>query len=176
MDSCSVKFGMGFRGTVTGASGASTRTADIANVVRCVFTGSGKMVYDAASSGNTFTIAAGGTTTLDLNTGLTSPLGESIAGALDFTSVWGLMVVHDGDSVATGTITVFGGASVQQFQGLLASGSKAQLLKGRGIGFVVEDDQSTGMTVDGTHHNIDIVNDSAETATVRVFIFGKTSG
>lgn len=170
--STSVKFGMGFTGRVKGTTLSTTLGADIGKTARCDFTGTGKMVYDAAT-GTALTIAGAATTTLDLTTGLLSPLGESITGSLDFASVYAVFIYHDIASLSTTGITVFGGAS-NDFQGPLAALDKPTLLPGDFFGFGRVASVSAGWTVDGTHKNIAITNLHATlAATVRVFIMGK---
>ncbi len=172
--STSVKFGMGFFGTLAGTAASAGLKADIGKTARCDFTGTGKMVYDAAtSSAVRLSIAVSGTQTLDLTTGLTSPLGESITGALDFALVYAVWIYHDPDSLATAGITAFGGAS-NDFQGPFAALDKPTLLPGQGLG-IMTTASKTGWTVDGTHKNIAIVNLDAtalHVATVWAFIMG----
>jgi hypothetical protein len=161
---------MGFTGTVKGTSTSPGLKADVGATARCDFTGTGKMVYDAATDGATLTVGAGATVTLNLQSGLTSPLGEAITGALDFAAVFAVWVHHDRASLSSG-ITVLGGGS-NDFQGPWSAGDKPTLAPKQGVAFVTEAD-GTGWTVDATHKNIAIVNnDGVNAATVRVFIEG----
>jgi hypothetical protein len=173
MNSAPVMFSMGFKGFVKGLATSPNIKLDIGATARCDFSGTGKMVYDAATSGARLSIPVSGTTTLNLQSGLTSPLGETITGALDFALVYAVWIYHDPDSLATAGITAFGGGS-NDFQGPFAAGNKPTLLPGQGVG-IMTTASKTGWTVDGTHKNIAIVNLDAtalHVATVWAFIMG----
>ena len=122
-------------------------------------------------------LAVGGTTTLDLTTGLTSPLGEAISGTPGkFIKVHGVFIEHAAASLATAGVTAFGGAS-DEFQGVWAAGDKATLAPGRWIAFGMPATDA-GVTVDATHKNIALVNLDAtalHVATVNVFVLGKVA-
>lgn len=165
MTSLDLKFACGFVGKLTGVTGSPGLTTSVGDVVRCIAEGANQQVYVG-----TLTIAASGTQTLDLTTGLTNPLNEAISGSNKFLKVKGVFIEHDAASVASG-ITAFGGAS-NEFQGVWAGGDKATLAAGRWIGFGMPA-TDTGVDVDATHKNIAIVNsDGAQVATVNVFIHG----
>lgn len=168
MNSLTLKFGVGYSGSAVGTTTNSNLKAAVNGVARVSFTGTGKMVY-----AGTTTVAVSGTTTLDLTNGLTSPLNESINGALDFAKIYGVMIEHDLASLSTTGITVLGGGS-NDFQGPWAAGDKPTLLPGAWIAFGW-DATAAGWTVDGTHKNIALVNLDAtalHTATVNVFLMG----
>lgn len=168
MDSLSLKFACGYSGKCTGVSGSPNLATTVGRVARCTVTGANKQVY-----AKQITVSGGATTTLDLTTGLTNPLNESINGSLDFAKVLGVFIEHDAASISSG-ITVMGGGS-DDFQGPLAAGDKPTLAPGEWFAFGMPA-SSTGWTVDGTHKNIAIVNnDGTDAATVNVFILGTTT-
>lgn len=178
MNACTVRFGVGFTGVCSGTPNAPATIAEIGSAVRCDFTGTGKMVYDAATVQGAFdpviVLAPSQTLTLDLSGGLISPLNESIAGNTDFSGgVYALWVHHDRTSVSSG-ITVFGGAA-DEFQGPLDASCKATLAPKQGIAFIVEAD-GTGFTMSAAGaRKIALTNLSAtQNAKVRVYIQGKT--
>lgn len=179
MDSCTVRFGVGFTGVVRGTPAAPAVFAEIGQAVRCDFSGSGKMVYDAATADSdndpAIVIGPSATLVLDLSSGLVSPLNESIAGATDFSGgVYALWVHHDRESEASG-VRAFGGGG-NEFQGPWSAGAQATLLPKQGIAFVVEAD-GTGFTMSAAGaRTIALTNlDASKNATIRVFIEGKTS-
>jgi hypothetical protein len=166
-----VKFGMGFTGSVKGTAASPGLKADIGATARCDFSGAGKMVYDAATSGAQLTVGAGLTTTLDLQSGLTSPLGEAITGAADFAKVYAVFVYHDAASLSSG-VEVFG-SGANRFQGPKKGATDTDTLgPGMFTGFGMLATKA-GWTVDATHKTVSIVNtDGVNAATVRVFIMG----
>lgn len=174
MDSCSVKAALGFKGTVKGRAGAPGQSSDVGFTLRCDFTGTGNMLYDAATTGATFDIPAGATTTLDLTGGLLSPLSESIAGALAFSQVFAIGMIHDADSLnVASTVTAFNATSIQLFTGLLNAAGKILMAAGQGFAFICRADKA-GMVVSAGQHKIDLLNnDGVNAATMRVFILGK---
>lgn len=159
----------GYTGTAVGASfnaNLSTTLQDIANVN--IATANGQ-AYVA-----TLPIVASATTTLNLLTGLTNPLGDAITGAAAFAHVNAVYIIHDPNSLAS-SIKAFGGASGNLFQGYLNSTGSFTLPKS-GISDMSVPTTVTGMVVDATHKNIDITNnDGVNAATVRVAIFGTTN-
>jgi hypothetical protein len=168
MNSLSLKFGCGYSGTATGTTASPSLQAFLSGVARVTATSTGKMCYVG-----TTTLTVSGTTTLDLTSGLTSPLNESINGALDFAKIYGVFIEHALTSLATSGITAFGGASNDQ-QGPWAAGDKVTLMPGawNAFGWAMT---GAGWTVDGTHKNIALVNldgTALHTATVNVFILG----
>ncbi len=166
MNSLSLRFAIGYTGTATGTAASPTLAAVINGVARVTMAATGNMVYVGTT---TLTLSAN--TTLDLTTGLTSPLNENIAGANAFDKIYGVFISHDLDSVAATGITAFGGAS-NDFQGPWAAGDKATLMPGAWTGFGW-DASGDGWDVDATHKNIKLVNlDAALTASIAVFILG----
>lgn len=168
MDSLSLKFACGYTGKCTGVTGSPTLAASVSDMVRCTASGANYQVYSKQ-----ITVAGGVTTTLDLTTGLTNPLNESINGSLDFAKILGVLIEHDPASISS-SITVFGGGS-NDFQGPLAAGNKPTLNPAEWFAFG-KPSSVTGWTVDGTHKNVAVLNnDGTDAATVNVFILGKTT-
>lgn len=168
MDSLPVTIAIGYKGSATGVTGDAGRTTSLIDVFSCALSGSGKQCYRA-----TLTVAVGGTTTLNLLSGLTDPLGEAISA---FGHVYAFVLEHDPASLSTSGITVFGGGS-NEFQGPWAAGDKATLTPGQAIAFLVNETKTSWAT-SGTVKNIAIVNLDAtalHTATVNVAIFGTTA-
>lgn len=164
-----VKFAVGFEGVLTGTSTNTALTTAVGReAILTSTTGSGFQVYERFRV--PLTITSGATTTLDLTSGLTNPLGESISGADNFDEVLGVLVQHDADS-ASATIEAFGGASSNLFQGPWNATAKATLVPGKWIAFGITSDL-TGDTVDASHCNIDLKNTGAADATVNVIILG----
>ena len=121
---------------------------------------------------NTFTIAASTTLAIDLTTGQTNPLNESISSSLAFAKVRYILIEHDSASLST-SIVAFGSGS-NQFQGPLSASATVTLIPGGK--YVAENYNSTGWTVDGTRKTIQIVNSSStQSATVRLIIAGSTT-
>ena len=169
MDSLPVTVAVGYKGKATGIAGNAGLTTDLLDVFSCALTGSGKQAY----VGPGLVVPVSGTTTLNLLSGLTNPLGEAIAA---FGHVYAVIIEHDPASLATAGITVFGGGS-DDFQGPFDAGNFATLTPGQGLAFLVNA-AMTPWVVDGTHKNIAIVNLDAtalHTATVNVAIFGTTA-
>jgi hypothetical protein len=171
MDSLTLTFAAGFEGTATGVPTNGDLEAPLAGVTRTALSGASKQVYEQFAT--PLTVAPSTTTTLDLTTGLTNPLNESIASSAAFAHVFGVLVQHDRDSAAS-TITVFNAAS-NAFQGPKSAGASEALSPGMWTGFGQEEDL-TGWSVDGTHKAIAITNNSAtQSATVKVIILGTTN-
>lgn len=170
MDSTTVIFGIGYNGRLAGTPTSPELVATLDWVVRCAPTGAGWQIYEAS-----LTIAGGATTTLDLTTGLTSPLGESISGTPGkFLTIFAVLIEHDALSEATDGITAFGGAS-NDFQGVKAAGDKDTMIPGRFTAFGGPATDA-GMTVDATHKNVAITNLAvSDDATVNVFILGRVA-
>lgn len=169
MDSLDLKFAVGFEGKATGTSTNSALTTAIGReAILTDVSGAGLQVYERFRV--PLTIIAGATTTLDLTTGLTNPLGESISGSDDFATVFGALVQHDADS-ASATIEAFGGASLNLFQGPWSATAKATLRPGQWAGFGIPSNLA-GDAVSGSAKNIDLKNTGVATATVNVIILG----
>ena len=166
-------FAMGFKGRAVGIPTNSDLQTPIGEVWSAEASGSNWQCYDACNVA--LTIVAGGTTTLNLLTGLTNPLGEAIS-AFPFAHIYGYAVNHDAESDAS-SITVFGGSSGNLFQGAWSATAKATLIPGRTIGECMEVGLAgVGQLVDATHKNIDIINlDGSNAATVNVIIIGTTN-
>lgn len=157
---------IGFLGRATGTATNAAVKAKLYRRSLVSFSGSDKQVLDLYQQ----EIAASGSLDIDLTTGQTNPLGESIASASAFDKVFAVFVEHDSGSSSSG-ITVMGGAS-DEFQGPFAAGDKATLAPGRWIAFG-QLSSLTGWTVDATHKRIDIDNlDGANAADVNVFVLG----
>jgi hypothetical protein len=168
----STKFGL--VGTVKGTSANSNLSSPIAinraNSYTQISTYPINQVIDKGSS--TFTIAASTTLTIDLTTGQTNPLGESIASSLAFAKVRYIFIEHDSASLST-SIVAFGSGS-NQFQGPLSAAATITLKPGER--FEQESATTAGWTVDGTHKTIAVVNSSAtQSATVRLCVAGSTT-
>lgn len=172
MTSASLNFAVGFEGSATGPTWNPDLTDTISRqVVLTALTGSGKQIYETFRTA--LTVAAGATTTLDLTTGLTNTLGESISGSSKFVHVYAVLVVHNSASAAS-TVTVFN-AAANAFQGPKGAGDADTLGPGMWTGFGVPANL-TAWAVDGTHKNLAIVNnDGANAATVNVLVIGSTS-
>ncbi len=169
MDSLPVTISVGYKGSATGIATDPALSTTLLNVFSCALTGGGKQAYVKRG----LVVGVSATTTLNLLSGLTNPLGEAIT---TFGHVYAIMVEHDPASLATAGITVFGGAS-NDFQGPLAALDKPTLTPGQGLVFLVNA-AKTPWVVDGTHKNVAIVNLDAtalHTATVNVAIFGTTA-
>lgn len=171
MDAANIIDTVLIRGSVQGTTDTPSRTAVI-NVFKTVsFTATGTIavnqVLDRAS--DLQTLAAGATLTIDLTTGQTNPLGESISGAGAFAKVREIYVSHDGTSTSSGIVAY--GASSNSFQAKLSAAATITLKPG-------EDDKQTsytvaGMTVDSTHKILQIVNsDGTNAAKIRYFVSG----
>jgi hypothetical protein len=118
------------------------------------------------------TIAAGADLDIDLTTGQTNPLLESISGADDFAKVRVLYVLHVSTSLAS-SIAV-GNATSNSFQATLSAAGTDTLLPGED--FLKRALTTAGFTVDGTHKVLRIRNnDGVNAATVRYFIGGSKS-
>jgi hypothetical protein len=168
VNSLPLTFACGFKGVARGTTLSPNLKANLSRTARVTFSGAGKVVYD---NPGTVTIAGAATLTLDLTTGLYTPLNEHIDGANDFDKVFGLKIEHDSDSLSTTGITAFGGAS-DEFQGPWAAGDKVTLLPGAWTAFGWNASKA-GWTVDATHKKIAITNLHATlAATVKVFILG----
>lgn len=127
-------------------------------------------MIDKGSS--TFTIAASTTLAIDLTTGQTNPLGESIASALAFAKVRYIFIEHDSASLSTQIVCL--GSGSNQFQGPLSAAATVTLKPGER--FQAESATTAGWTVDGTHKTVQVVNSSGtQSATVRLCIAGSTS-
>jgi hypothetical protein len=173
MDSTTVVFACGYSGRVVGIPTSASLALAIELVKKSSPTGTGWQIYAPDPA---LTIAGGATTTLDLTTGLTSPLGESISGTPGkFIKVHGVFIEHAAASLATPAgITAFGGGSNEQ-QGVWAAGDKATLTPGRWVAWGMSATDA-GITVDATHKNIALVNlEVALAATVNVFVLGKVA-
>lgn len=172
MTNAALNFAIGFEGVLTGIP-TNTDLADniTRQVVLSAVAGSGQQVYETFRVA--LPVAAGATTTLDLTTGLTNPLGESISGSLKFVHVYAVWIVHNSASTAS-TITVFN-AAANAFQGPKSAAASDVLGPGMWTAFGVPTNL-TAWAVDGTHKNIAIVNnDGAHAATVNVFVAGATT-
>ncbi len=166
-----VKFACGFEGVLTGTSSNTSVTTPVGREsILTSVTGSGYQVYERFRV--PLTIASGATTTLDLTSGLTNPLGEAISGAVDYDEVLGILIQHDEDS-ASATVEAFGGASANLFQGPWSATAKATLIPGKWVAFGIPS-SLTGDAVDATHCNIDLKNTGVVDATVNVIILGVT--
>lgn len=164
---------MGFKGNLTGVPSNANLESAIGTTYRCTFSGADKQVYNGTSTYQ-LSIAAGTTTTIDLTTGLTNPMGQPITSGLAFAKVYVCMVMHDIASQAS-SVKVFGAGAGTDFQGPLVAAGYLTLTPGRGNAFM---DQTTanGMAVSGTAKTIAIQNlDGANTALVNVFVMGTTT-
>lgn len=167
MNSLTIKLSMGFLGRASGTSANSNLKTSLGRTSRCSISGASKQVYDKYQQ----SIAGAATLQLDLSTGLSNPLNESITGAADFATVMGVFLEHDATSTATTGITCFNGGTTE-FQGPMNSASDATLLPGEWFGFG-KASTVTGWTVDGTHKRIDILNlHATNAAIVNIFILG----
>jgi hypothetical protein len=171
VNSGTLKLGMAFNGQVKGTTLSPTVTASslgASNGSNIVVT-STKQLIDKAT--NSFTIAAGGTTTIDLTSGQLNPLGEAVVMA----RVFAVMVIHDAASESSG-IEVFGGASSNKFQGPLDSAGKLTLKPKQSASFAATSADTVGWVVSGSAKNIDIKNnDGVKAATVRFVVVGATT-
>lgn len=168
MDSLPLMFAAGYKGDAVGVSGNAGLSTPLARVVSCALTGAGKQAYVA-----TLTVGVSSTTTLNLLSGLTNPLGEAIS---SFGHVFAVLVEHDLASLATAGVTAFGGGS-NDFQGPWSGGSKATLQVGECVVFLT-DESKAGWATSGTVKNIALTNLDAtalHTATVNVAVFGTTA-
>jgi hypothetical protein len=164
-----LKIGMGFEGRAVGVTTNTAMATPIARqAVLTSLTGSGKQVY--ARWANPLTIPATSTTTLDLQSGLVNPLGESITGAADFATVLGCLIQHASGSPSAG-IEAFGGTITSQFQGPLGTTCSVALAPGRAFGFN-QPANVTGYTVAADSKNIQLRNLGTTVATVNVLIAG----
>lgn len=124
-------------------------------------------VLDLASNDRSITIAAAATTTVDLTSGQTDPLG----GAVAFARIRRLIFLHPLESLAS-SITIFNAAS-NSFQGPVSAAGTVTLFPGEGFCFWTM--SPTGRVVDGTHKNIKILNnDATNAATVSYYADGAT--
>jgi hypothetical protein len=124
-------------------------------------------VYDYASGTNYKTIALSTTLTLDLTSGLLNPLGEAIV----FSKIKSVYIEHISTSTAV-SIKCFAAAS-NAFQGPLNTANYVTLLPGESI--YLQSYTTAGWTVDGTHKNLSILNNSGSaSALVRIYIDGTT--
>lgn len=169
MNSLTLKFACGFSGKASGTSANANLKTSLGRTARCSISGANKQVYDAYQT----VIAVSGTLQLDLNTGLTNPLNESIAGALDFATVQGVFIEHDVASLSTSGIRCFNGGTTE-FQGPWNAASDCTLLPGKWIAFGGPASVA-GWTSTAGANRIDIVNLDAvalHTATVNILILG----
>jgi hypothetical protein len=174
MNSSKLTTKFGIVGTVKGTTANSSLSSPIAinrtGSYTQISTYPINQMIDKGSS--TFTIAASTTLAIDLTTGQTNPLGESIASSLAFAKIRYVFIEHDAASLSTG-IVAFGSGS-NQFQGPLSAAATVTLVPGER--FQAESATTAGWTVDGTHKTIQIVNSSGtQSATVRLCIAGSTS-
>lgn len=166
MGNLTLLFATGYKGTATGASFNADLTTTLLDYFNVSINSANGQAYVA-----TLTIGTSATTTLNLTTGLTNPLGDAISGAAKFVHVNAVYIIHDAASLSSG-ITAFGGASGNLFQGFLSAAATVTLPKA-GIFPMAIPTTVTGMVVDATHKNIDITNnDATHVATVNVAIFG----
>ena len=127
-------------------------------------------LIDHASTSTT--LAAAATSTIDLTTGQTNPLGESISSTDAFAKLRILIVVHESTSVAS-SITVFN-AAANAFQGSLSAAATITLKPGEFC--ILCSPTTAGWTIDATHKNVKFLNnDGANTATYSYFIGGSKS-
>lgn len=171
-----VTISMGWNGNAIGTALSPTLEVRLIDVIRCTLTGANKQCYIAAGSA-AITINPSGTTTLNLLTGLTNPLGESITGGAAFAHVFAVVIQHDPASLATAGITAFGGASGNLFQGPLGAAGQLTLLPGMGNEFLIPANL-TGWVASASHKNIDLTNLDAtalHVAKINVGIFGTTN-
>lgn len=166
MDSLTLKFAVGFLGKAKGVTGAPQRVCPLGRTSTLDLSGTGFQVYEVYQQ----SISASSTLSLDLTTGLTNPLGESINGTLDFATVKGILIEHDSTSTAT-SIRAFNGGTTE-FQGPLSATSDVTLTPGQwcafGMGSTV-----TGWTVSGSAKLLDILNNSGSAAAkVNIMIVG----
>lgn len=167
MNSLTLKFACGFLGRASGVSANSNLKTSLGRTARCSISGASKQVYDKYQQ----SISGAATLQLDLSTGLTNPLNESITGAVDFATVMGVFIEHDITSTATTGITCFNGGT-NEFQGPMNAASDWTLIPGEWAAFG-KASTVTGWTVDGTHKRIDILNlHATNAAIVNIFIFG----
>ncbi len=167
MDSLSLTFAVGFQGTAIGIPINSTIKALLSRRSQTNVTGSSKQVYD----GYQVPLAASATVSINLLSGLTNPLNESITGANAFSTVYDVWIEHDISSLSTGGIRCFNGGS-NEFQGPLNAASDATLVPGKYIAFGGPA-SVTGFTVSAGAKIIDIVNlDSVNPAIVNIFVNG----
>jgi len=171
MNSVNIIDTVSIKGNVQGTTDTPSRTATI-NIARSdSFTASGTVLINQVLDKATVaqTLAAGATLTIDLTTGQTNPLGESISGAGAFAKVREIYIAHDGTSLSSGIVAY--GAASNSFQAKLSSAATITLKAG-------EYDKQTsytaaGMTVDSTHKTLQIVNsDGTNAATIRYFVSG----
>jgi len=166
MNSLALKFGCGFSGLATGIAGNADLKTRLGRVARIAVSGASKQVYDYYR----YSLAGATTLQLDLSTGLTNPLNESISGAADFATIMGFFLEHDITSTAT-SVTAFNGGT-NEFQGPKSASSDDTLLPGEWTAFG-KASSVAGWTVDGTHKRIDILNNHATNAAIlNIFILG----
>lgn len=166
MNSLALKFGCGFSGLATGITGNSELKSRLGRVARISVSGASKQVYDYYR----YSLAGAATLQLDLSTGLTNPLNESISGAADFATITGVFLEHDSTSTST-SFTAFNGGT-NEFQGPMNAASDCTLVPGEWFAFG-KLAGITGWTVDGTHKRIDILNNHATNAAlINIFILG----
>lgn len=171
MNSVNIIDTVSIKGNVQGTTDTPSRTATI-NIARSdSFTASGTILINQVLDKGTAiqTLAAGATLTIDLTTGQTNPLGESISGAGAFAKVREIYISHEGTSASSGIVAY--GASSNSFQGKWSAGATLTLKPGE------RDHQvsytAAGMTVDSTHKILQIVNsDGANAAAIRYFVSG----
>ena len=174
MNSSNISATINFTGNVTGTASSATLNARIAvrrpaTYTQQVTANVDQLIDKATAS---FTLAAGATLVIDLVTGQTNPLNESITGADAFAKIRMVIIEHSLGSLSSG-VTAFGSGS-NQFQGPL-SASATVTLAATDI-FTFGSQTAAGWTVDGTHKTIQIVNnDGTNAATLRVLITGCTA-
>ena len=163
----------GITGTVTGTTANPRLSSRInaQNVTTATQAGTAgaliNQVYDFASGTSYKTIALSTLLTLDLTSGLLDPLGE----ALVFGKVKGIYIEHISTSTAV-SIKCFAAAS-NAFQGPLNTANYVTLLPGENI--YLQSYSTAGWTVDATHKNLAILNNSGtNSALVRIYIDGTT--
>ncbi len=164
-----LKIGVGFEGR---AVGVSTNTAIATpmgpTTVLTSLLGSGKQVYERWLSPITMTTT--GVTTINLLSGLSNPLGESISGTLAFGKILAVQIHHDTASPSP-AVEAFGGTVGSLFQGPLGVTAAVTVTRGACFGFNMPASQ-TGWSVNSTAKNIELRNLGTTVATVKVLIAG----
>lgn len=173
MNSVKITKNFGITGTATGTASNPYLSSRInaQNVTTANQAGSAgalvNQVYDVASGTLTTTVAPSATTTLNLNSGLTDPLG----GSLVFGKIKSIYIEHTSASTAS-SIKVFA-AGTNPFQGPLSAGAYFTLAPGESI--YLQSYTSSGWAVSGTVKNISILNNSGTNSAIfRVYVDGTT--
>lgn len=166
-----IKVGIGFEGEAVGITTSPNLTALLGpTTVLTSTTGTGKQVFARWSV--PITLATTATTTLNLISGLSNPLGETIAGAsMAFSQVLAFVVQNFTASPGTAAVEVFGGTIGSQFQGDLGVTCSVALLPGQAHGFNVES-TTAGWAVNATACQVQLRNLGTTVASMGVLIVG----